>query len=516
MTLEKICGIETEWSILLPDRPQGQREASVKEFKLFLKVLREFFNITYTYEKTEWEFSTKQAWQDFLKVAESSKMERSIFAPNGARIYVDYPHFEYSTPECKSIKDLICADKAGSLLMHVAGQKISEILGERVSVYKTNSDRRGHSWASHENYLIKRQTFDKLTKIWKKDNIRIRNKIIAFLITRQIFAGSGKQGIEKGRFWKRKKYIYQLSQRSDFITQVIGHDTVANRNIINTRDEPHADPEKYARLHVILGDANLCDWSLYLRIGTMQLVLKMLEHGFINNAPIVYNPIKEIKNVSRDITYTHELKLENGSCMRAIDIQYFYARLAQKYIQTYKASEEEKDVVNKWLWILDKLSADPKALIGYLDNISKYYVIDFKKKRSDLADSHPDLKSIDIAYHNIDPYNSSYALLDKKGIIQHLVSDEEIKAFMKHPPKDTRAYLRGKIAARWPDAVIDWEKIDYIFKNELYVDNKQNNGLTAIGHYDILLKEPLMETSDMDALFQKLLAFINARTRKEE
>lgn len=500
MALEKICGIETEWSILLPDRPHGKKEAGTNEFNIFLKAIREFFNITYTYQENDWEFSTEQIRQDFLNDVDSlSKMEQSIFAPNGARIYVDYPHFEYSTPECKSAKDLICADKAGTMLMHMAAEKASEALGERVDVYKTNSDRRGHSWASHENYLMRRETFNALTGILEEDNVHLRNSIIPFLVTRQIFAGSGKQGIETGRFWERKKSIYQFSQRADFITQIMGISTVLNRNIINTRDEPHADPKQYARLHVILGDANLCDWSLYLRIGTTMLVLKMLENGFIHNAPIVQNPVKEIKNVSRDITYTHELKMEDGSHIRAIDIQRWYATAAKQYLET-TGTDEEKDIVDKWLWILNMLDTNPNALIGYLDHISKQYIIDFKKKRSDLSGNHPSLKSIDIAYHNIDPKNGLYYLLERKGLIQKLVSKDEIAAFIKHPPYDTRAYLRGKIAEKWPDSVTDWEKIKFTFK----VDNLSFHGLTTIEHYDIILKNPLMEKKTMDALFQNI------------
>ncbi|MDA2922471.1 proteasome accessory factor PafA2 family protein [Patescibacteria group bacterium AH-259-L07] len=497
MAIEKVCGIETEWSILLPDRPHGDMEAGTKEFNLFLKVLREFFKLPKNQQTFNWEFSTEQARKNFLdRIQLPSSLEGEIYAPNGARIYVDWPHLEYSTPECKSVKDLICADKAGNALIDMAAQKVSQELEEPVVVYKTNSDRRGHSWASHENYLMQRKTFNDLL-----ERVDVRDKIIPFLVTRQIVSGSGKMGIEKGLSLKRS--LYQISQRADFITQTVGLFTTPNRNIINTRDEPHADPKKYARLHVILGDANLCDWSLYLRIGTTRIVLKMLEDDFIHTPPVIANPVKEIKNVSRDTAYTHELKLKNGSPMRAHDIQYWYVSLAKQYLETHKGTEEEKDIVDKWYWILAMLDTNPLALVGYLDDISKKYVIDFKKEQSEISDRHTDLKNIDIAYHNINPQESIYYLLDRAGKIQHLVADKEIKTFITSPPQDTRAYLRGKIAQHWPNAVLDWEKIKCIFD----VDNP----LTAIGYYDIVLENPLMNKSEMDALFNKIQALSQAR-----
>ena len=498
MAIKKIYGIETEWSIIFPDRPKQKMVADVKEFNVLLRVIREFFNLSYIEEKVIWEFCDSKAEKRLLELIKEQKetIENGGFLPNGARIYVDYPHLEYSTPECLTVKDLIAADKAGNLILQMAAQKASEILGERVIVLKDNSDRKGHSFASHENYLMDRRTFIKLMA-----SSESQNKIIPFLISRQILAGAGKIGIEK----ERRRVNYQISQRADFISQVSGLSTTPERNIINTRDEPHADKKRFARLHLILGDANFCEWSLYLKIGTTAIVLKMLEDNFIQNSPIVADPVRTVKIISRDPTCKKLIKLIDGRRMSAIDIQFWYLDLAHQYFNRIEPTEEERDILKKWVFVLDKLRCDPKLLIGWLDWLTKKYIIDKTQQRLNLTCQDSKLRIIDVMYHDINPVQGLYYKLLDIGKIQKIITDEQIERFIQNPPQNTRAYLRGIIAKHWPQMIIDWEEI--CCQNVKEIITKDDVILKKL--HTIILENPIIGKEQTSILFKKIQNLIS-------
>jgi len=485
--IKRVFGIETEWSIIVPQKKGTDKGADIKEFNLFLKVIRDFFRIGAN-QKLKWEGSTSQAERELNRRKEEIK-EGSLFLPNGARIYVDYPHLEYSTPECATVEDLIAADKAGNLLVQKAAEKVSQILNERIIVLKDNSNRQGASWGSHENYLLKRSAFNRLMM-----DSDFQKKLIPFLVSRQILCGAGKIGIERGNIFEKMKSIYQVSQRADFITRVIGSSTTSNRNIINTRDEPHADPEKFARLHLILGDANLCDWSLYLRVGTTSIVLSMLEDDFIKEAPKIIDPVKAIKQVSRN--FAAKIGTINGREVSALDIQYWYLNKAREY---GNFSQEEKEILAHWQFILNQLK-QPDSLVGYLDWITKKYLLKRIGQRNNLSLNSGKLKAIDIAYHDLNPEKGLYLILEKRGKIKQIVSEDLIRQRMVYPPENTRAYLRGKVAGYASEMVKDWEIIEYRFNRE----SLASSGL-SIGDYRLIyLMNPLVGKEKETEFWKKI------------
>lgn len=498
MSIPKIFGIETEWSIILPERENIL--ADVQEFNLFLKIIREFFQMPYIKSELQWESCSEKAEIELKKRLQDKRemRENGGFLPNGARLYVDYPHLEYSTPECLNLKDLIAADKAGNYLLKMAAQRVSEEIGEKVVVLKDNSDRKGHSFASHENYLLDRKTFHKLTEL-----ADVHSKIIAFLVTRQIIAGSGKIGIERGK--RKGEKIYQISQRADFINEIIGYGTSDNRNIINLRDEPHADSNRFARLHLILGDANFCEWALYLRVGTTALILKMLEDDFIQDQPCLADPVKAIKLVSRDTDCVELLELSNGQKMTSIDIQEWYWHLANRYAEKYSLNAEEKDVIEKWGWFLKKLRESPESLVGYADWLTKKFLIDkLRRKNSDPSV----LEIADILYHDIN--QGLYYSLLKKGLIKRLISDNDIIHFVHQAPENTRAYLRGLIVSAWPELVKDWEEISY---NKPIGNIAVEKDLTGLNKFVVIMNSPLIDRKRAEALFRQIQ--INLEVWKE-
>src|SRR5205823_4621226 len=280
----------------------------------------------------------------------------NVILPNGARYYVDHAHPEYSTPECITPRDLVVHDKAGERILERSLQEVQQILppGQRLNIYKNNSDGKGNSYGTHENYLVDRQI----------PFARIVHDLTPFFVTRQIFTGAGKLGME-GQHGERP-VAYQLTQRADFFETEVGLETTLKRPIINTRDEPHADPERYRRLHVIVGDANLCEVALFLKLGTTSIVLKMIEDAFLPDFSLV-NPVAAIHDVSRDVSLTTQVSLTDGRKMTALQLQWEYLELARKYVDREDDTSENREVVERWEGVLRGLESDPRTLSGQLD-----------------------------------------------------------------------------------------------------------------------------------------------------
>jgi Pup amidohydrolase len=375
----------------------------------------------------------------------------NVILPNGARYYVDHAHPEYSTPECASVRALVVHDKAGERVLERSLAELARTLpaGQRVAIYKNNSDGKGNSYGTHENYLVDRAT----------PFADIVRDLTPFFVTRQVFAGAGKLGAESP--WdERDRHRYQLTQRADFFEAEVGLETTLKRPIINTRDEPHADPEKYRRLHVIVGDANLCEVAIFLKVGTTALVLKMIEDGYLPDLTLA-NPVASLHEVSRDLTCSAKVALADGRRLSAVQVQWEYLERAKKYVEQEDPSAENEEVVARWESILATLEDDPLELHRELDWVAKHRVLEGYRERDGLDWSDPKLRLVDLQYHDVRRERGLYHRLEAAGEVERLTTDAEIERAVSEPPEDTRAYFRGRCIGKFPDAITaaSWDSI---------------------------------------------------------
>ena len=350
---------------------------------------------------------------------------------NGGRLYVDGAHPEYSTPECTNARDLVCYEKAGERIFELCLASANLTLPERqrIFIYKNNSDGKGNSYGHHENYLMERRVpFDQIVR-----------GLTPFLVTRLIFAGAGKVGAENGA----EPCDFQLSQRADFFETFIGLDTMAKRPIINTRDEPHADEEKYRRLHVIVGDSNMSEFATYLKVGTTAIVLAMVEDGVIKRDLALEDPVRAIKEISHDITCRRRVRLKRGKEFSAVEIQREYLDLALEYYQCRERSPQVADLLEKWQYVLDKLTEDPMTLHRELDWVIKHGLITSYIDRKGCSFDDQRVFMLDLQYHDIKRTRGLYYLMLHDGLIDRVITDGEIEVAMTTPPQTTRAKVRS-------------------------------------------------------------------------
>jgi proteasome accessory factor A len=367
---------------------------------------------------------------------------------NGARLYNDHGHPEYSTPECRRLRDVVAHDKAGErILLACAKARAAEPGVGEVTIFKNNTDFHGMSYGCHEGYLIPREIpFERLFQ-----------GLVPFFVTRQIFAGAGKVGVETpGPFADQCQF--QLSQRADFFTEEASVDTLHRRPIVNTRDEPHANPRDYRRFHVIVGDANLSEFATALKVGTTQLVLELIAAGW---EPLfrVRTPVEAIKHVSRDPSLRWVLELEDGRTMRATDIQRLYLRDAQKLLG---GQDEDTDwTLREWQSVLDGLERDPMSLESRLDWVAKRRILETFIEAENIWWEDERLRSLDLEYHNVDPELGLYYALEAGGQMERLVTEEAVDRAMAEPPGDTRAFIRGVCVQRYASQIhrIGWGRI---------------------------------------------------------
>src|SRR3954454_3219732 len=301
MAIPKVIGTETEYGISAVGSP---------DFNPVLSSSLLITSFAGSLRRIRWDYEQESPLRDArgfepVQVREPSEEDlglANVILPNGARYYVDHAHPEYSTPECAGPHGLVVHDKAGERILERSLEELHRVLppGQRVAIYKNNSDGKGNSYGTHENYLVDRGT----------PFARIVRDLTPFLVSRQVFTGAGKVGVE-GAWDARGEPIYQLTQRADFFEAEVGLETTLKRPIINTRDEPHADPEKYRRLHVIVGDANMCEVSTFLKLGTTALVLKMVEDDYLPELSVA-NPVSAMHAVSRDLDLELPLELVDG------------------------------------------------------------------------------------------------------------------------------------------------------------------------------------------------------------
>lgn len=381
------------------------------------------------------------------------EIKTDLVLSNGARFYNDHAHPEYSTPECTTLRELVAQDKAGErILAECARRRSSKLPPENeVRLYKNNTDFSGHSYGCHDNYLMRRDI------PWD----RIVSGVLPFLITRQIFAGTGKMGVE-GEGAVSQPGMFQISQRADFFSVLVSIDTMNRRPLVNTRDEPHADASRYRRFHVIIGDSNMSQWATALKVGITALVLALVERGEAPELEIA-QPVDATKSISRDQNYDWIIELIDGRKISAIDVQRLYLRAAQK---SFSAQDEEtKWLLREWENVLNDLQRDVNLTRDRVDWVAKKFLLSALQEVEKLPWSDPWLQAIDLEYHNLNREEGLYYELLHQGSMRRVVTEEEIKAAIFTPPDTTRAYFRGRSVARFNDSIesIQWDEM--VFRN---------------------------------------------------
>lgn len=359
----------------------------------------------------------------------------NAFLINGARFYQDTGcHPEYATPECDNLFDLVVHDKAGERLLEaclpVAEKRLREEgLEGNIYIFKNNTDSMGNTYGCHENYLMRRDL-----DFWK-----VTEQLIPFFVTRQVFAGAGKVLKVSG------KAHFFLSQRAQHIHEKTSSSTTSSRSIINTRDEPHADAEKYRRLHIIVGDSNMSECATHLKVGTTNLILSMIEDGYFVSGVELEDPVRAIREISRDTLLKRRVKMEDGRELTGIEIQRIYLDRLDEYITKMGLDEDSEilDIVNQWADVLDKMEEDPMQLSGQVDWITKKEVMLSYMGKKGCSWDDPRVSMMDLQYHDVKRTRGLYYLLDQQEVIQKIVTEEDIQKAMYTPPQTTRAKVRG-------------------------------------------------------------------------
>ncbi len=449
MAIEKVFGTETEYGIAAAGTP---------EFNPVLSSSVLISTYAGSLRRIRWDYEQESPLRDArgfepVQAREGSEEDlglANVILPNGARYYVDHAHPEYSTPECRTSRELVIHDKAGERVLERSLEEVALALpGPRLSIYKNNSDGKGNSYGTHENYLVDRATpFGDIVR-----------DLTPFFVSRQVFCGAGKLGAE-AQWDERGKTIYQLTQRADFFETEVGLETTLKRPIINTRDEPHADPDKYRRLHVIIGDANMCEVAQFLKIGTTSLVLKMIEDAFLPDLTIS-GPVQALHAVSRDLTCTQTVTLSDGRRLSAVQLQWEYFEHAKKYVDREDDTPENREVLERWEAVLAALESEPLSLHAQLDWVAKYRLLEAYRERDGLAWGDPKLRAIDLQYHDVRRTKGLYHRLEAAGKVERLTSDEEVERAVMDAPEDTRAYFRGRCISKYPDAIAaaSWDSL---------------------------------------------------------
>jgi proteasome accessory factor A len=388
----------------------------------------------------------------------------NVILTNGARLYVDHAHPEYATPEVTNPLDAVRWDRAGELVMlaSVRALAASPAMPD-VTLYKNNVDGKGAAYGTHENYLVARDVpFAELAA-----------RIMPFLVTRQVYTGAGRVGLGQ----RGEELGFQLSQRADYIETEIGLETTLRRPIVNTRDEPHADPARWRRLHVIIGDATMLEAATYVRLGTASLVLWLLERAQTDpvareaaralDALALAEPVAAVHKVSRDLTMSDRLELADGRRMTALEVQRAYLEAVRTALgaaddeRGAEPDEQTADVVGRWASLLDRLADDPATCAHEVEWLAKLRLLEGMRRRENLAWDHPRLAAVDLQWSDVRPERGLYHRLAAAGAVERLVADDEVAAAVRRPPEDTRAYFRGEAVSRYPGqvAAASWDSV---------------------------------------------------------
>lgn len=357
----------------------------------------------------------------------------NAFLVNGARFYQDTGcHPEYATPECASVKSVVMHDRAGERLLESRLKPAQAKLAEegfvgRLYAYKNNTDSMGNTYGCHENYLVERHL----------DFWRLAEQLIPFFVTRQLYAGAGKVFKASGQT------RFTISQRATHIHEASSSSTTSSRSIINTRDEPHADAERFRRLHIIVGDSNMSEFATYLKVGTTALLLTALEEGATFPDLALEDPVETLRMVSLDLRMKVPMRLANGKRMTALEIQWTYLEVAERHFRDLRRGTF-RNLLDEWREVLTWLERDPAHLASKVDWIAKLEVMRsfMRREGCDLGD--PRISMLDLQYHDIDRDRGIFYVMERQGKMVRLSSDAEVEHAMQHPPSDTRARIRGQ------------------------------------------------------------------------
>jgi proteasome accessory factor A len=415
----RVFGIETEFGVTCTF--QGQRRLNPDEVGRYL----------------------------FRKVVTWGKSS-NVFLENGSRLYLDVgSHPEYATAECDDLLDLVAHDKAGEVV--VAGlvadaeeQLAAEGIRGEISLFKNNLDSAGNSYGCHENFLVPRNgRFNELVEL-----------LIPFLASRTVYCGAG--AIVESAQGPR----YSMAQRADHIWEGVSSATTRSRPMINTRDEPHADGERFRRLHVIVGDTNMSQYATYLKVGAMAAMLQMFEADVVFRDLTLANPIRAIRDIAHDPTCTTTVRLANGRDLTAIDLQWEYLERAMRFSRSFGFPPQIERAIGMWEHVLTGLENDPMQLGREVDWVTKLQLLDRHQSRHDLSLGDPRTAMLDLAYHHVHPQKGLFAKLEQKGLVEQLVSPERIQAAVSTAPATTRAHLRSRFVkaaqAKGRDYTVDW------------------------------------------------------------
>ena len=375
----------------------------------------------------------------------------NVFLGNGARLYLDVgSHPEYATPECDSVHDLVVHDKAGERILEQLLTSAEERLGDEgihgdIYLFKNNTDSAGNSYGCHENYCTTR----------KDDFSAYGEVLIPFLVSRQIYAGAGKV------LQTARGAMYCVSQRAEHIWEGVSSATTRSRPIINTRDEPHADAERYRRLHVIVGDSNMSEYTNFLKVGACALMLRMLEEPqVVLRDMTLENPIRAIREISHDMTCTRRVRLANGREVSALDIQSEYLNRAIRFAEHHDLTDQEQLALDMWEHCLTTIADDPLKLDREIDWVIKYKLIESYRERHGIELNDAKVALVDLQYHDVSRDRGLFYRMQKRGMVERMVTDEEISHAVEHPPETTRARLRGEFIRRAKeqkrDYTVDW------------------------------------------------------------
>lgn len=455
ISCRRVMGIETEYGIVLP----GFTEANPTTLSTHVVTGYARAALPEALWRTRWDYFTEMPLRDArgfdmsMADADPSQLTNTegefanIVLTNGARLYVDHAHPEYSSPECLTPRDAALYDAAGVLVMERAAKAVG-LFGERsaLQLYKNNTDNKGASYGTHENYLVQRQVpFESLI-----------GHLTPFFITRQIFIGSGRVGL--GQIGDTPGY--QLTQRADYFEAEVGLETTMRRPIINTRDEPHADPEQWRRLHVITGDANIAEFATWLKVGTTSIVLSMIEQGVALPEFRIEDPVIEMRAVSHDVGLRHGIRLVGGRTVTALDVQRAYVAAAKQALDSH-ADEETVSIVHEWELLLEDLATDPMRCADRIDWVAKLQLLEAYRQRENLDWSAARLEMIDLQYSDVRADKGLGRLMTSRNKLRRLFTDAEIERAVLEPPRDTRAYFRGEIIRRYPEqvAAASWDSV---------------------------------------------------------
>jgi proteasome accessory factor A len=456
----KVCGIETEYGIIFKGGDVNPITASSIIVNSYSQGKDDLVGWDYIDEHPGND-ARGYSLDDYLFPEYESQLVNTVLT-NGARYYVDHAHPEISTPECRNALEAVLFDRAGEEIIRSSMKLANDGLPDHseIVIYKNNSDGKGNSYGCHENYLVSRQT----------PFTQIAQQITTHFVTRQIFCGAGKVGAEHRGIGGKgaNQPAFQISQRADFFEEEIGLETTLKRPIVNTRDEPHCDPTKYRRLHVIAGDANMSEVATLLKLGTTSIVLAMIEDDAFPEHLTIKDPVHAIRQVSHDTSLSACIMMTDGRMLSALQVQMEILQAANQYANRYGLEAVDasvgNDVLVRWAGVLDGLETDPLLVANIVDWIAKKRIVDGFAQRHNLQNDDARLKAIDLQYHDmrVDKCLALRAGLDE------LCAKADVMTAMINPPESTRAFFRGTVLQRWPNDVIaaNWDSVVFDIPNQ--------------------------------------------------